>query len=90
MRLDNLDFVFIIREKFFDMLCGLIIHNVQLWLKPFCCQFFKVSFVRNEGAHVVQPDDGLCMDGIGFIVVEYKKITLLSKDMKGNNPVRSW
>ncbi len=72
------------------MLCGLIIHNVQLWLKHFRYQFFKVSFVYSKDAHVVLPDDGLCKDWIGFLMVEYKKQTLPSKDMKGNNPARSW
>jgi hypothetical protein len=89
MWLYNLELAFVIGENFFDVLCGLLIHNVQLWLKPFCCQLFKVCFVRSEDAHVVQPGDGHCKDGIGFIVVEYKKQTLPSKDTKGNNPVRS-
>jgi hypothetical protein len=90
MRLYDLECVFVLDEIFFDMLCGLIIHHVQLWLKPFCCQFLKVSFVHSEDAHIIQPGDGLCKDGIGFTVVEYKKQTLPSKDMKGNNPVRLW
>ncbi len=71
--LHDLEFAFVLGEKFFDMLCGLIIHNVQLWLKPFCCHFFKVSFVCSEDAHVVQPGDELHKDGIGFIMVEYEK-----------------
>ncbi len=73
MWLYNLEFAFLLLEIFFDMLCGLIIHYVQLWLKPFCCQFFKVSFLGSEDAHVIQPCDGLCKDGIGFIMVEYVK-----------------
>ncbi len=68
---------------FFDVLCGLIIHNVQLWLKPFCCQFFKVRFVHREDAHVVQHGDGLCKDGIWFIVVEYKKTNTAIKGHEG-------
>ncbi len=70
MWLYNLELAFVLGEEFFDVLCGLIIHNVQLWLKPFCCQFFKVPFVHSEDAHVIQPGDGLCNDGIGFIIVE--------------------
>ncbi len=90
MWLYDLELAFVFSKDFFDVLCGLIIHNVQLWLKPFCCQFFKVQFVRSEDAHVIQPGDGLCKDGIVFIVVKNKKKTLPLKDMKGLNPVRLW
>ncbi len=68
------------------MLCGLIIHNVQFQLKPFCCQFFEVSFVCSEDAPVVHPSDGQCKDGIGFIVVEYKKTNTAIKGHEREQP----
>ncbi len=53
MWLYDLELAFILGGKFLGMLCGLIIHNVQLRLKPFCCQFFKVRYVCSKDAHVV-------------------------------------
>ncbi len=72
MRLDKLHFILLIREKCFDVLGGLIVHDIYLEFEAVGGKYIKLFLVCVEDAYIVHSRDLGDQDGVQFIMVQYK------------------
>ena len=51
------------------MLCGLVVHDIELDPEPFCGEFVELLFVCLKNGNVVESCDWYGKDGVGFIML---------------------
>jgi hypothetical protein len=69
MRLHQLQFTLFFGEELLDMLCGLIVHDVDLDLGTFCGEFVLFFLVYLKDGNVVEPRNRYGKNSIGFIMI---------------------
>jgi hypothetical protein len=73
MRLDKLHFILLFCEEFFNVLGGLVAHDIYLGLEAFGGKYIKLFLVSFKDAYIVHSRDGGDQDGVQFVMVQYKK-----------------
>jgi hypothetical protein len=57
MRLDKLHFTLLLCEEFFDVLGGLVVHDMYLGFEAFGSKYIKLFLVCVEDAYIVHSRD---------------------------------
>jgi hypothetical protein len=52
---------------------SLIVHDVELWLEPFCGEFVEVFFICSKNRYVVKTFYGGGEDEVGLVMVQHEK-----------------
>jgi hypothetical protein len=73
MRLNKLQFTLLFCEEFFDVLGGLVAHDIYLGLEAFGCKYIELFCLSFKDAYIVHSRDRSDQNGIQFVMVQYKK-----------------
>ncbi len=73
MRFYELELALLLRQECFDVLCGLVVHDVNFRFVPLRGEVIELHFVCLENAFVIQARNGGRQDCVCFIVIHNKK-----------------
>ncbi len=68
--LHELELAFLFSEKFLDIFCCLIFHDIQFWFETFGRQFIKCSYVGFKNSLIIVARYGKSKDGIWLVMVD--------------------
>ncbi len=75
MPLNKLHFTLLLSEDLFDVLGGLVVHDIYLGFEAFGGKYIKLFLLCVKDAYIIHARDQGDQDFVQFVMVQYKKNT---------------